>query len=104
MKPQKRSFTIAGHKTSISLEAPFWDALNEIALIEGITAARLVARIDRMRDDKERLSEKISPTNLSSAIRLFILAHFRGPKPDSETPANSNQPTVILKTGKPDKG
>lgn len=78
MKPQKRSFTIAGHKTSISLEAPFWDALNEIAAAEGVTNARLVARIDRNRDDKERHGEKISPTNLSSAIRLFILAYYRG--------------------------
>lgn len=77
MKPQKRSFTIAGHKTSISLEAPFWDALNEIAVAEGVTAARLVARIDRTREDKERHGAKISPTNLSSAIRLFILAHYR---------------------------
>ncbi len=73
MKPQKRSFTIAGHKTSVSLEPPFWDALNDIAENEKITAARLVARIDRAREGKDG-----SETNLSSAIRLFILAHYRG--------------------------
>ena len=72
MKPEKRSFTIAGHKTSVSLEAPFWDALNEIAAHENITPARLVARIDRQREGKDD-----GGTNLSSAIRLYVLAYYR---------------------------
>jgi predicted DNA-binding ribbon-helix-helix protein len=68
MKPQKRSFNIAGHKTSISLEAPFWDALREAATAEGVPLARLVARIDQGRGD----------TNLSSAVRVWLLAWVRG--------------------------
>jgi predicted DNA-binding ribbon-helix-helix protein len=67
MKPQKRSFNIAGHKTSISLEAPFWDALREAAAVERIPLARLVARIDEGRGD----------TNLSSAVRVWLLAWSR---------------------------
>ncbi len=69
MKPEKRSFTIAGHRTSISLEAPFWEALRDIAVAQGLPLARLVATID---DDRGR-------TNLSSAVRVHILAHYRGP-------------------------
>jgi predicted DNA-binding ribbon-helix-helix protein len=67
MKPLKRSFNIAGHKTSISLEAPFWEALREAAAAEGIPLARLVARIDEGRGD----------TNLSSAVRVWLLAWVR---------------------------
>lgn len=67
MKPQKRSFSIAGHRTSISLEAPFWDALKELSASADISMAELVARIDHLRDK----------TNLSSAVRIHILAHYR---------------------------
>ena len=67
MKPEKRSFNIAGHRTSISLEAPFWDALKELAASEHISMAQLVARIDHAR----------GKTNLSSAVRVHILGHYR---------------------------
>jgi predicted DNA-binding ribbon-helix-helix protein len=67
MKPRKRSFTISGHRTSVSLEPPFWQALRDIAELEAISIAGLVARIDQQR----------GPTNLSSAIRLYILAHYQ---------------------------
>ena len=67
LKPQKRSFNIAGHRTSISLEAPFWDALKDLAARDQISMAQLVARIDAAR----------GPTNLSSAIRVHILAQYR---------------------------
>ena len=67
MKPLKRSFNIAGHKTSISLEAPFWDALREAAATERIPLARLVARIDEGRGE----------SNLSSAVRVWLLAWVR---------------------------
>ena len=69
MKPQKRSFNIAGHRTSISLEAPFWEALRDLASIDQIPMAQLVARIDANR----------GPTNLSSAVRIHILNHYRSP-------------------------
>ena len=66
-RPVKRSFTIGGHRTSISLEEPFWGALREIATRERQTAAAIVRRIDEGRSD----------TGLSSAMRLFVLDYFR---------------------------
>jgi predicted DNA-binding ribbon-helix-helix protein len=60
-KPQKRSMTIAGHRTSISLEEPFWRGLKEIALRKGVSIAALVAAIDSVRGD----------VSLSTAIRLY---------------------------------
>jgi predicted DNA-binding ribbon-helix-helix protein len=63
----KRSIVIAGHKTSVSLEDAFWDALKEIAAQRKATLSDLVASIDSSR----------SQGNLSSAIRLFVLDHFR---------------------------
>ena len=67
MRPTKRSFSIAGHKTSISLEAPFWDSLREIAVAERVSMAELVRRIDTGRDG----------VNLSSAVRVWLLAHYK---------------------------
>lgn len=63
----KRSIVIAGHKTSVSLEDAFWDALKEIASGRRITLSDLVASIDSSR----------TQGNLSSAIRLFVLDHYR---------------------------
>ena len=63
----KRSIVIAGHKTSVSLEDAFWKALKEIAASRGMTLSEIVAAIDSARQHG----------NLSSAIRLFVLAHFR---------------------------
>ena len=68
MKPErKRSLSIAGHRTSISLEAPFWEALKEIAADEDRPIAALVAEVDSGRGE----------LNLSSALRLHALAHYR---------------------------
>jgi predicted DNA-binding ribbon-helix-helix protein len=67
----KRSISIAGHRTSISLEEPFWQALAEIAGVKGTSLAGLVAEIDRSRPPD---------VNLSSAIRLFVLDWFRSRK------------------------
>jgi predicted DNA-binding ribbon-helix-helix protein len=66
-RPRKRSFTIGGHRTSISLEAPFWEALKGAAVEEGVPVSRLIARIDAER----------SGSGLSSAIRVWLLARFR---------------------------
>jgi len=63
----KRSIVIDGHKTSVSLEDAFWDHLKEIAHVERVTLSRLVVKIDETRHHN----------NLSSAIRLFVLEHFR---------------------------
>jgi len=63
----KRSIVIAGHKTSVSLEDAFWTGLKEIADQNQQTLSELVASIDSQRKHG----------NLSSAIRLFVLDHYR---------------------------
>ena len=63
----KRSVTVAGHKTSISLEVAFWEALKDQAGRQGCSINALVEEIDRERDG-----------NLSSAIRVYLLAKCRG--------------------------
>ena len=60
----KRSIMIAGHRTSISLEQPFWDELKRLAAARGISVAALIAEIDQGRKRQ----------NLSSALRLHVLA------------------------------
>jgi predicted DNA-binding ribbon-helix-helix protein len=67
MKPVKHSFTIAGHKTSISLEPPFWDALKDAARAECVSLTALVKRIDAERGED----------GLSSAVRVWLLTYFR---------------------------
>lgn len=74
MRPVKRSFSIKGHRTSISLEAAFWEALKEAAAEDRMSLASLVASIDEGRGD----------ANLSSAVRVWLLARYRtrgGPLP-----------------------
>jgi predicted DNA-binding ribbon-helix-helix protein len=63
----KRSIVIAGHKTSVSLEDAFWKGLKEIAGERDMKLSELVAAIDTERQHG----------NLSSAIRLFVLDHYR---------------------------
>lgn len=68
----KRSIVIAGHKTSVSLEDAFWKCLKEIAGGRDMTLSDLVATIDTDRQQG----------NLSSAIRLFVLDHYRTQRAD----------------------
>jgi predicted DNA-binding ribbon-helix-helix protein len=63
----KRSIVVAGHKTSVSLEDAFWNGLKEIAGGRHLTLSELVATIDSAR----------AHGNLSSALRLFVLDHYR---------------------------
>ncbi len=63
----KRSIVIGGHKTSVSLEEPFWKGLKEIAANRDLTLSEMVGSIDAGRP----------AGNLSSAIRLFVLDHYR---------------------------
>jgi predicted DNA-binding ribbon-helix-helix protein len=69
--PKKRSVTIAGHETSISLEAPFWDALREAALDKSVPINALIAQIDATRIDQA------NPSNLASAIRVWLFQRER---------------------------
>ena len=63
----KRSIVIAGHRTSVSLEDDFWNGLKEIGREHEMTLSSLITDINGRRLD----------TNLSSAVRLFVLRHFR---------------------------
>jgi len=65
--PTKRSVTIAGHETSISLEAVFWEALERAASDEALPFNALIARIDAAR------IVAVRPPNLASAIRQWLL-------------------------------
>jgi predicted DNA-binding ribbon-helix-helix protein len=64
----KRSISIAGHRTSVSLEAPFWDALKDLAAARGTSVQALVGEVDAGRGS----------ANLSSALRVFVLREVRG--------------------------
>jgi predicted DNA-binding ribbon-helix-helix protein len=63
----KRSIVLGGHKTSVSLEDAFWRGLKDIAHGQHVTLSNMVAEIDRSRQQ----------SNLSSAIRLFVLDRLR---------------------------
>ena len=63
---RKRSVLIAGHSTSVSLEAPFWDALKEIAAARGCSLNALIESVDGSREG-----------NLSSTLRVFVLNEVR---------------------------
>ena len=69
--PVKRSITIAGHATSISLEPAFWSALEDVAAERALPLSALVARIDA-----DRIAAP-EPPNLASAIRVWVLKQFR---------------------------
>jgi len=66
-RPLKRSFAIKGHRTSISMEPSFWEALQQVAALENSTLAAIVAAVDADRGD----------AGLSSAVRVWILDYFR---------------------------
>lgn len=67
--PVKRSVTIAGHETSISLEPVFWDALKAAAAKRGLPINALIAQIDA-----ERIAGP-DPSNLASAMRVWLFTH-----------------------------
>ena len=73
----KRSMTIAGHRTSITLEQPFWDALKEIACSDKVSVTELVRRID---------ARRTGDGSLTSAVRVFILERVRT-RPACTTPS-----------------
>jgi predicted DNA-binding ribbon-helix-helix protein len=63
----KRSIVVTGHKTSVSVEEAFWSGMKEISRARSMTLSQLVSEIDADRN----------PGNLSSAIRQFVLEHFK---------------------------
>jgi predicted DNA-binding ribbon-helix-helix protein len=74
----KHSVILNGHKTSVSLEDQFWDGLREIAAQENLGVSSLVERIDQDRTGH----------NLSSAIRVFVLARFRARTSQQDLPGD----------------
>jgi predicted DNA-binding ribbon-helix-helix protein len=68
MRPEKRSFSIQGHRTSVSLEKAFWLALKEAAAEDGVTLAGLINSIDKTRGE----------AGLSSALRVWLLERLKG--------------------------
>ena len=67
MRPEKRSFSIEGHRTSISLEKAFWTALKQAAAEDGLTLANLISTIDKSRGE----------AGLSSAVRVWLLTRLQ---------------------------
>ncbi|SDG24375.1 ribbon-helix-helix domain-containing protein [Alloyangia pacifica] len=67
-RPVKHSLTIRGHRTSVSLEAPFWEEFRRIADAEGKTLNALATEIDARRGVE---------AGLASAIRVHVLEHLR---------------------------
>lgn len=67
-RPVKHSLTLRGHRTSVSLEAAFWEAFREIAAADGRPINALAAEID---------ADRAPDVGLASAIRVFVLARHR---------------------------
>ncbi|MEM9715687.1 MAG: ribbon-helix-helix domain-containing protein [Pseudomonadota bacterium] len=68
-RPKKRSLTLKGHRTSVSLEDEFWDAFLEISRNKSIGINALANVID---------AERGADAGLASAIRVYVLNHYRG--------------------------
>jgi predicted DNA-binding ribbon-helix-helix protein len=83
----KRSIVVAGHKTSVAIEHAFWQALKDIAVDRGMTLSDLVSGIDADRRHG----------NLSSAIRVFVLDHFRGQATRQHQKGGSRAPSSALR-------
>jgi predicted DNA-binding ribbon-helix-helix protein len=83
----KRSIVIAGHKTSVSLEDAFWKGLKDIAGGRHMTLSDLVATIDTERRHG----------NLSSAIRLFVLDHYRAQSDSHDHARETPRPMVVTR-------
>jgi predicted DNA-binding ribbon-helix-helix protein len=75
-RPAKHSLTLHGHRTSISLEPEFWDAFRAIAAERDTPINQLAAQIDDARK---------GDSGLASAIRVFVLNHYRAATRSSAT-------------------
>ncbi|MBV6657619.1 MAG: ribbon-helix-helix domain-containing protein [Devosiaceae bacterium] len=64
----KRSISLSGHRTSIALEAPFWDELTRIATSKGLSRAALISDVDKARPPG---------SNLASTLRVLVLENLR---------------------------
>lgn len=83
MAVRKRSVSISGHRTSYSVEDAFQVALQDLATSEGLSLARLIARID---------AEKPADSNLSSALRLYVLGAAIDGRLTGQAPRSASEP------------
>lgn len=67
-RPAKRSLTLSGHRTSVSLEEAFWGEFRRLAAARGISVNALASELD---------TGRVPPASLASAIRLFVLGEIR---------------------------
>ncbi|MEM6623042.1 MAG: ribbon-helix-helix domain-containing protein [Pseudomonadota bacterium] len=67
-RPVKRSLTLQGHRTSVSLEHAFWVEFQRLAEVRGLSVNALASVLDRQRTP---------PASLASAIRLFVLLEVK---------------------------
>ncbi len=86
----KHSIVVNGRKTSISIEEAFWTSLKQIATEQGMTLSQLVGAIR---------AEKTSGSNLSSAIRVYILNWFRSPTGNHPGVSDPVKPALATSTG-----
>lgn len=70
-RPEKRSLTLQGHRTSVTLEPPFWDALRRLAAHQGVSINALAAEIDA---ERARIDPEVT---LASALRVTLLSAAR---------------------------
>jgi predicted DNA-binding ribbon-helix-helix protein len=82
---KKRSIVIDHHKTSISLEDTFWTCLRQIARARATSASELVGMLDAGRNGG----------NLSSAIRVFVLSHYRDNVVGAARPSHGGQSCAL---------
>lgn len=87
----KHSLVIAGHRTSVSLERAFWEALKQAAAEDGCSLASLVTRVDAGRGE----------ANLSSALRVFALERALS---NARTPADASSPFGVASEASPKLG
>ena len=78
----KRSIEIHGRQTSVTIEDAFWTALQKIAATHHVRPSDLIAAIDKERNHG----------NLSSAVRLFVLDHYRSKVEGGHTPSSTSAP------------
>lgn len=88
-RPLKRSLTLSGHRTSVSLEAAFWEEFRRVAKARGLAINALAAIIDADRDPE---------ISLASAIRVFLLRNLQAEARDARAGPPA-QPSVAS-TGK----
>lgn len=67
-RPVKRSLTLKGHRTSVSLETPFWEEFCRLARTRGVSVNALASHLD---------GDRVPPASLASAIRLFVLSEVK---------------------------